>query len=223
MRIHLSHAQASALHFPTSGKAIELYDVQLVASVTAIEGIEQQSANPTHRRGRLMNWQDGSAMRDETARLRADLRTMSERSNGSEWEQKAAELEELRAELNSVKQERDCAKSEWDRAEERCKELTEDIEVIRIELRESQKEAVTARQDAVTRAEADRVRNAELAVIKDERNELREKMKILQAAYTQSEEELRAAREQLAQIPPQEEKQPEQPERPESEPKKRGK
>lgn len=100
MRIHLSHAQASALHFPTSGKAIELYDVQLVASVTAIE--EQQSANP-------------------------------------------------------------------------------------------------------------------------EADELREKMKILQAAYTQSEEELRAAREQLAQIPQQEEKQPEQPERPESEPKKRGK
>jgi len=100
MRIHLSHAQASALHFPTSGKAIELYDVQLVASVTAIE--EQQSANP-------------------------------------------------------------------------------------------------------------------------EADELREKMKILQAAYTQSEEKLRAAREQLAQIPQQEEKQPEQPERPESEPKKRGK
>ncbi|HMY59966.1 MAG TPA: hypothetical protein PK472_17010 [Pseudomonadota bacterium] len=99
MRIHLSHAQASALHFPTSGKAIELYDVQLVASVTAIE--EQQSANP-------------------------------------------------------------------------------------------------------------------------EADELREKMKILQAAYTQSEEKLRAAREQLAQIPQQEEK-PEQPERPESEPKKRGK
>lgn len=99
MRIHLSHAQASALHFPTSGKAIELYDVQLVASVTAIE--EQQSANP-------------------------------------------------------------------------------------------------------------------------EADELREKMKILQAAYTQSKEELRAAREQLAQIPQQEEK-PEQPERPESEPKKRGK
>ena len=99
MRIHPSHAQASALHFPTSGKAIELYDVQLVASVTAIE--EQQSANP-------------------------------------------------------------------------------------------------------------------------EADELREKMKILQAAYTQSEEELRAAREQLAQIPQQEEK-PEQPERPESEPKKRGK
>ena len=99
MRIHLSYAQASALHFPTSGKAIELYDVQLVASVTAIE--EQQSANP-------------------------------------------------------------------------------------------------------------------------EADELREKMKILQAAYTQSEEELRAAREQLAQIPQQEEK-PEQPERPESEPKKRGK
>lgn len=98
MRIHLSHAQASALHFPTSGKAIELYDVQLVASVTAIEGSEQQSANP----------------------------------------------------------------------------------------------------------EAD-------------------EMKILQTAYTQSEEELRAAREQLAQIPPQEEKQPEQPKRPESEPKKRGK
>ena len=97
MRIHLSHAQASALHFPTSGKAIELYDVQLVASVTAIEGSEQQSANP-------------------------------------------------------------------------------------------------------------------------EADELREKMKILQAAYTQSKEELRAAREQLAQIP-----QPEQPERPESEPKKRGK
>lgn len=102
MRIHLSHAQASALHFPTSGKAIELYDVQLVASLTAIEGSEQQSANP-------------------------------------------------------------------------------------------------------------------------EADELREKMKILQAAYTQSEEELRAAREQLAQIPQQEEKQPEQPERPESEPKKRGK
>lgn len=99
MRIHLSHAQASALNFPTSGKAIELYDVQLVASVTAIE--EQQSANP-------------------------------------------------------------------------------------------------------------------------EADELREKMKILQAAYTQSEEKLRAAREQLAQIPQQEEK-PEQPERPESEPKKRGK
>ena len=102
MRIHLSHTQASALHFPTNGKAIELYDVQLVASVTAIEGSEQQSANP-------------------------------------------------------------------------------------------------------------------------EADELREKMKILQAAYTQSEEELRAAREQLAQIPQQEEKQPEQAERPESEPKKRGK
>ena len=60
-------------------------------------------------------------MRNEIARLRADLRTMSDRSNGSEWEKKAVELEELRAELNLVKQERDCAKSEWDRAEGRCK------------------------------------------------------------------------------------------------------
>ena len=126
-------------------------------------------------------------LRNEIARLRTDLRDMSERSNGSEWEQKAVELEELRAELNLVKQERDCAKDEWDREEERCKGLASDIEVLRVELRESQKEAVTARQDAVTRAEADRVRfvklfndrqrlQAELAVIKDKCNELRGKL-----------------------------------------------
>lgn len=86
--------------------------------------------------------------------------------------------------IDKLKQERDCAKDEWDREEERCKGLASDIEVLRVELRESQKEAVTARQDAVTRAEADRVRitelsndhqrlKAELAVIKDERNALR--------------------------------------------------
>ena len=96
----------------------------------------------------------GSAMRDETARLRADLRTMSERSNGSEWEKKAAEIEELRAELNLVKQERDCAKSEWDRAEGRCKALGEEVADLF----------------------SDRQRlKAELAVIKDERDELRAK------------------------------------------------
>lgn len=102
MRIHLSHAQASALHLPTSGKAIELYDVQLVASLTAIEGSEQQSANP-------------------------------------------------------------------------------------------------------------------------EADELRRKVDILTEALAQSSDEIESLREQLAQIPPQEEKQPAQPEKPESEPKKRGK
>lgn len=60
--------------------------------------------------------------------------------------------------IDKLKQERDCAKDEWDREEERCKGLASDIEVLRVELRESQKEAVTARQDAVTRAEADRKR-----------------------------------------------------------------
>ena len=106
--------------------------------------------------------------------------------------------------IDKLKRERDCAKDEWDRAEERCKELTEDIEVIRIELRELQKEAVTARQDSVTREEADRVRitelfsdrqrlKAELAVLKDERDELRGKLEA-------SESESRGYYEELSQI-----------------------
>ena len=98
------------------------------------------------------------------------------------------EITNLRCDLTTaLKHERDCAKDEWDRAEERRKGLIEDIEVLRVELRESQKGAVTARQDAVTRAEADRVRfaelfndhqrlKAELAVIKDEHNALRGKL-----------------------------------------------
>ena len=57
----------------------------------------------------------------------------------------------LNTELNLVKQERDCAKSEWDRAEDQCKALVKDIEALRIELRKSQKEAVTDRQDAASR------------------------------------------------------------------------
>jgi chromosome segregation ATPase len=102
----------------------------------------------------------GAAMRDEMARFRTDLRTMSERSNGSEWEQKAVELEELRAELNLVKQERDCAKSEWDRAEGRCKTLGGEVA-----------ELFSDRQRL----------KAELAVIKDERNELRAKLEAIEA------------------------------------------
>ena len=111
-------------------------------------------------------------MRNEIARLRADLRVMSELSNGSEWEQKAVELEELRAELNSVKQERDCAKSEWDRAEVRCKTLGGEVA-----------ELFSDRQRL----------KAELAVIKDERNELRGKLEA-------SEAESRGYYEELSQI-----------------------
>lgn len=111
-------------------------------------------------------------MRNEIARLRVDLRTMSERSDGSEWEKKAAEIEELRAELNLVKQERDCAKSEWDRAEGRCKALGGEVA-----------ELFSDRQRL----------KAELAVIKDERNELRAKLEA-------SEAESRGYYEELAQI-----------------------
>lgn len=113
--------------------------------------------------------------------------------------------------IDKLKQERDCAKDEWDREEERCKGLASDIEVLRVELRESQKEAVTARQDAVTRAEADRVRfvelfndrqrlQAELAVIKDERNELRGKLEASEAesrVYFEKSKELAVAIQQL--------------------------
>lgn len=104
-------------------------------------------------------------MRNEIARLRTDLRTMSERSNGSEWEKKAVELEELRAELNLVKQERDCAKSEWDRAEGRCKTLGGEVA-----------ELFSDRQRL----------KAELAVIKDERNELRAKLEAIEAKIKDS-------------------------------------
>lgn len=108
-------------------------------------------------------------MRNEIARLRADLRDMSDRSNGSEWEKKAVELEELRAELNLVKQERDCAKSEWDRAEGRCKTLGGEVA-----------EMFSDRQRL----------KAELAVIKDERNELRAKLEAIEAESRGCYEEL---------------------------------
>lgn len=120
----------------------------------------------TQRDGFATQVQD---MRNEIAWLRADLRTMSERSNGSEWEQKAAELEELRTELNLVKQERDCAKSEWDRAEERCKALGGEVA-----------EMFSDRQRL----------KAELAVIKDERNELRAKLEAIEAESRGCYEEL---------------------------------
>lgn len=111
----------------------------------------------------------GAAMRNEIARLRADLRDMSDRSDGSEWEKKAAEIEELRAELNSVKQELDCAKSEWDRAEGRCKALGGEVA-----------EMFSDRQRL----------KAELAVIKDERNELRAKLEAIEAESRGCYEEL---------------------------------
>lgn len=120
-------------------------------------------------------------MRKEIARLRADLRTMSERSNGSEWEQKAVELEELRAELNSVKQERDCAKDEWDRTEERCKTLVGEVA-----------ELFSDRQRL----------KAELAVIKDERNELRIKLEASEAESRGYYEELSRIRRKTAPCEP---------------------
>lgn len=76
--------------------------------------------------------------------------------------------------IDKLKQERDCAKDEWDREEERCKGLASDIEVLRVELRESQKRL-----------------QAELAVIKDDRDELRAKLEASEAESRGYYEELR--------------------------------